>query len=104
MQEKVQQIRQRVADTLGDGTHVALTQAIPGMLEVGRLHGIPGSLKVRKLFARGHAQVVEPARRTVVVVAASSMQCMRRRQLGPSECTAGSQGCRDLACHHWLWL
>ena len=42
VQEKVEQIRQRVADTLRDGTHVALTQAIPGMLEVGRLHAIPG--------------------------------------------------------------
>ncbi len=53
-QEKVDQIRQRVADTLGDGTHVALTQAIPGMLEVC------------KLSSRGHAQVMEAARGTVV--------------------------------------
>ena len=59
VQEKVEQIRQRVADTLGDGTHVALTQAIPGMLEVGRLHGLPGMLRVGKLFARGHAYVME---------------------------------------------
>ena len=66
VQEKVEQIRQRVADTLGDGTNVALTQAIPGMLEVGRLHGIPGMLKVCKLLPVGHASVREAARGTQV--------------------------------------